>query len=227
MVPFRRTAVVVNVMCLTYWIIAGSVCSGGGGDVMAFTPSPSMMASSSKQHPPRRPSSRQRRKLIGSIGTATATAVGSGNNIFSGLPFLGNNKKANAAELGGTKPLKKGGGGPTNEVVKVVNGMKHRRLGNSDIVVSELGLGTQRWMSSDYNAPDKGTFVVLYVVSCEIDKWHRVCARIVAPLTLEATAIHRRIPSSAHPSFSFHFLFFPFLAVSFLVLAFLCLLGYF
>ena len=157
MVPFRRTAVVVNVMCLTYWIIAGSVCSGGGGDVMAFTPSPSMMASSSKQHPPRRPSSRQRRNLIGSIGTA----VGSGN-IFSGLPFLGNGKKANAAELGGTTAnIKKGGGGPTNEVVKVVNGMKQRRLGNSDIVVSELGLGTQRWMSSDYNAPDKGTFVGL------------------------------------------------------------------
>jgi aryl-alcohol dehydrogenase-like predicted oxidoreductase len=44
---------------------------------------------------------------------------------------------------------------PTNEVVKVVNGMKHRRLGGSDIVVSELGLGTQRWVSDDYNAPDK------------------------------------------------------------------------
>ena len=153
------TSVVVNVMCIIYWIIAGSIFSGGGGNVLAFTPSPSMMASSSsssEQHPPPRPSSRQRRKLIGSIGTATATAVGSGNTIFSGLPFWGNNKKANAAELGGTTAsITKGGGGPTNEVVKVVNGMKQRRLGNSDIVVSELGLGTQRWMSSDYNAPDK------------------------------------------------------------------------
>lgn len=45
--------------------------------------------------------------------------------------------------------------GPTNEVVKVVNGIKHRRLGGSDIVVSELGLGTQRWVSTDFNAPSK------------------------------------------------------------------------
>ncbi len=35
--------------------------------------------------------------------------------------------------------------GDTNEVVNVVNNIKHRRLGNSDIVVSEMGLGTQRW----------------------------------------------------------------------------------
>ena len=34
--------------------------------------------------------------------------------------------------------------GPTNEVIKVVNGMKRQRLGGSDIIVSELGLGTQR-----------------------------------------------------------------------------------
>ena len=45
--------------------------------------------------------------------------------------------------------------GSTNEVVKVVNGMKRRRLGGSDILVSELGLGTQRWVSADFNAPDK------------------------------------------------------------------------
>mmetsp|Transcript_11152 Transcript_11152/g.16372 ORF Transcript_11152/g.16372 Transcript_11152/m.16372 type:complete len:486 (-) Transcript_11152:994-2451(-) len=45
--------------------------------------------------------------------------------------------------------------GPTNEIVKTVNGMKHRRLGGSDIVVSELGLGSQRWVSADFNAPDK------------------------------------------------------------------------
>jgi hypothetical protein len=30
--------------------------------------------------------------------------------------------------------------GPTNEIVKVVNGMKRHRLGGSDIFVSELGL---------------------------------------------------------------------------------------
>ena len=50
---------------------------------------------------------------------------------------------------------KKSASRPTNEIVKVVQGMKHRRLGGSDIVVSELGLGTQRWVSTDFNAPSK------------------------------------------------------------------------
>jgi aryl-alcohol dehydrogenase-like predicted oxidoreductase len=45
--------------------------------------------------------------------------------------------------------------GKTNEIIRTVNGMKHRRLGGSDIVVSELGLGTQRWVSSDFNAPNE------------------------------------------------------------------------
>ncbi|GAX15145.1 hypothetical protein FisN_12Lh154 [Fistulifera solaris] len=45
--------------------------------------------------------------------------------------------------------------GKTNEFIRTVNGMKHRRLGGSDIVVSELGLGTQRWVSSDFNAPNE------------------------------------------------------------------------
>ena len=43
----------------------------------------------------------------------------------------------------------------TNEVVRVVDGVRHKRLGGSDVVVSELGLGTQRWCSTDYNAPDE------------------------------------------------------------------------
>ena len=47
--------------------------------------------------------------------------------------------------------------GPTNEVVKVVNGIKQKRLGGSDIIVSEVGLGTQRWVSTDFNAPDEDT----------------------------------------------------------------------
>lgn len=45
--------------------------------------------------------------------------------------------------------------GPTNEVVRVVDGVRQKRLGNSDIVVSELGLGSQRWCSTDFNAPDE------------------------------------------------------------------------
>lgn len=44
---------------------------------------------------------------------------------------------------------------PTNSVVKTVNGIKHKRLGGGDIIVSELGLGTQRWVSDDFNAPDE------------------------------------------------------------------------
>ena len=55
------------------------------------------------------------------------------------------------------KPSVPGAKGPTNEVVKNINGMKQRRLGGSDIVVSELGLGTQRWVSTDFNAPDEET----------------------------------------------------------------------
>lgn len=40
-----------------------------------------------------------------------------------------------------------------NAVVRVVDGIKHKRLGSSDIVVSELALGTQRWCGADYNSP--------------------------------------------------------------------------
>lgn len=55
--------------------------------------------------------------------------------------FFGDGTAANAS-IGGTINA---GKGPTNEVVKTVNGMRQRRLGGSDILVSELGLGTQRW----------------------------------------------------------------------------------
>jgi hypothetical protein len=52
--------------------------------------------------------------------------------IFSG----GQDNNAKAA-------VPKSSKGATNEIIKTVNGMRHRRLGGSDIVVSELGLGTQ------------------------------------------------------------------------------------
>ena len=44
--------------------------------------------------------------------------------------------------------------GPTNEVISVVDGIRQKRLGGSGIIVSEVGLGTQRWGSTDFNAPD-------------------------------------------------------------------------
>jgi len=43
----------------------------------------------------------------------------------------------------------------TNEITSVVKGIRRRRLGMTDIEVSELGLGTQRWVSEDFNAPDE------------------------------------------------------------------------
>ena len=89
-------------------------------------------------------SSRRRRSLAAML----AAGGGGGGGFFSGL-FGDNNgdnnddakrgNVANAADVGVASK------GPTNEVVKSVNGMRQRRLGGSDIVVSELGLGTQRW----------------------------------------------------------------------------------
>ena len=45
--------------------------------------------------------------------------------------------------------------GSTNEVVDVVEGIRQKRLGSGDIFVSEIGLGTQRWVSDDSNAPNE------------------------------------------------------------------------
>ena len=64
-----------------------------------------------------------------------------GGGFFSGFFGKEDNFVANAYTGGNVNA----GKGPTNEVVKTVNGMRRRRLGGSDIVVSELGLGTQRW----------------------------------------------------------------------------------
>ena len=77
--------------------------------------------------------------------------LSAGGGMFGGIFSFGDNGNASAAEF---KQQKKPSG-PTNEVVKVVNGIKHRRLGGSDILVSELGLGTQRWASDDFNAPSE------------------------------------------------------------------------
>ena len=89
-------------------------------------------------------------------GPSRRTVLGAG--LFGGIFGNGSSGAANAA-VPPTPPAAPGSSfkpkGPTNEVVKVVNGMKRRRLGGSDIVVSELGLGTQRWVSVDHNAPDE------------------------------------------------------------------------
>ena len=72
-------------------------------------------------------------------GTAGSTVM---------LNFLPGAARAAAKNLG--LPSKE-----TNDVVRTVEGIRHRRLGNSDIAVSELALGTQRWGGADYNSPDE------------------------------------------------------------------------
>ena len=48
-----------------------------------------------------------------------------------------------------------GSGALSNLMMK--EGLRQRSLGSSDIVVSELGLGTQRWGGADFNSPDEAT----------------------------------------------------------------------
>lgn len=91
------------------------------------------------------PNNPKRRNLI----------LSAGGGIFGGIfPFGDDNNNAASAN-NGNKQSPSSSSGPTNEVVKVVNGIKHKRLGGTDILVSELGLGTQRWASDDFNAPSK------------------------------------------------------------------------
>jgi len=86
-----------------------------------------------------------------SSSTNTRREILLASSLFGGI-LGGGGGRANANSIKTTVP---GAKGPTNQVVRTVNGMKHRRLGGSDILVSELGLGTQRWVSTDFNAPDE------------------------------------------------------------------------
>ena len=63
--------------------------------------------------------------------------------------------QAQAAGFGRSRMRLKASSGDTNEIVGVVNGIRHKRLGGGDIIVSEIGLGTQRWVSDDFNAPNE------------------------------------------------------------------------
>ena len=84
------------------------------------------------------PSSR-RQVIQTTVSAAGVVAVGGG--VTSSVPA--------AVAAAGPNSLK------TKDVVKEVNGIRYRKLGSSDILVSELGLGTQRWGSTDFNAPDE------------------------------------------------------------------------
>lgn len=85
------------------------------------------------------PSNRRRSIVLASSG-----------GIFGGI-FNPDNANASSNDKSSANAYRSKG--PTNEIVKVVNGIKQRRLGGSDIVVSEIGLGTQRWASDDFNSP--------------------------------------------------------------------------
>lgn len=80
--------------------------------------------------PPLSPRRRQSFTAMGAAGGASGFL----SNLFGDGGGDGN--AANAATTGNVN----GNKGPTNEVIKSVNGMRQRRLGGSDIVVSEMGL---------------------------------------------------------------------------------------
>jgi len=83
--------------------------------------------------------------------SAAAAALGGGGAWQRFVPpFIAGSASA-AAPPAATR------GGATNEIVRTVDGIRHKRLGGGDIVVSEIGLGTQRWGSADFNAPDEAT----------------------------------------------------------------------
>jgi hypothetical protein len=74
-----------------------------------------------------------------------ALAAGASFRLPDWLGVPGNGGAAQASPTGGN----------TNEVVRTVAGIRHRRLGGGDIIVSEVGLGTQRWGGADFNSPDE------------------------------------------------------------------------
>ncbi|KAL1514925.1 hypothetical protein AB1Y20_004004 [Prymnesium parvum] len=102
---------------------------------------------SSSCQPSARSAARTSPSRRGALSGAGAMAMcGSGLGGFF-PPFFA---KAAEAALGPQKAT-----GATNEVVRVVDKIRQKRLGGSDLVVSEMGLGTQRWGSTDFNAPDE------------------------------------------------------------------------
>ena len=122
-----------------------AVGSGSGGSIAGVLLMSALLVSltwsaQAHTHPPSLTGGMGRRSML---HTSSAVAVGS---LLS--PILPS--PASAASR-----LPKGSLGATNEVVKTVNGMRHKRLGGSDIIVSEMGLGTQRWGSGDFNAPSE------------------------------------------------------------------------
>ena len=97
------------------------------------------------------PHERNLPKLTSSIAKISLSSAAQRSKYLQAAGFLSGlfapDKKNNANAAQEAKP--------TNSVVKTVDGIKHKRLGGGDIIVSEIGLGTQRWVSDDFNAPDE------------------------------------------------------------------------
>lgn len=96
--------------------------------------------------PPRATHASTSRRAFNRGAAHVIVASSGGNDFFSNL-LGGATARASAAAPRRAR---------TNETVEIVNGIKRKRLGGaSGIVVSEVGLGTQRWGSADSNAPDE------------------------------------------------------------------------
>lgn len=93
------------------------------------------------------------KKQITNINSIEKSNIVKSSVYMSGLgsifPFLNNDKFARAANAMSMN------NGNTGEIIKDINGIKQKRLGSGDIIVSELGLGTQRWMGDDFNSPNE------------------------------------------------------------------------
>ena len=89
---------------------------------------------------------RSSKSLLTAKAKSFTMQAGGIGGIFSKMGFNSDN---NNNAMNGNNNVR------ANQVVKKVDGIRHLTLGGSGIIVSELGLGTQRWVSMDQNGPDE------------------------------------------------------------------------
>ena len=96
---------------------------------------------------------------LATLGTADALGLGGNRRrllkLGSAAGLLGGSVERFAGRGAANAATAPVAVGETNSVVRVVDGIRQKRLGSTDIVVSEMGLGTQRWGSADFNGPDE------------------------------------------------------------------------
>ena len=100
---------------------------------------------------PRASSSSYPRRVVGrrALGLTTLAASNAPGNAFAKFVSERFNNTSPSPS-----PSPRARLGPTNEIIDVVEGIARKRLGGTDIVVSEMALGTQRWGGADANSPD-------------------------------------------------------------------------